>query len=428
MAPSCGVEMPPPGPVPAMQTSPWGLHGSRVVGTWGWGAQGGAHPSIASSTSCLIPLPSKTASCEAPASKTALNPKVASCLAALTWDGGGGSGWVGGDHSPWPPWGGGTYVDGAVAQAVHHPPVTSACLCAGQWPDPNRGVRGDTEVSPPGDPGEPRCAPGPGEAGAASDPCHVPKPTASPLPQHHPQARFLPHRGSLLLRSGAPWGNRGRRGGGCPHVRGTPRRGTRGHAVLVLSSCPHCAPAPGRGWGAASPTSPHRGSPVPPPQRFWGASPPLSHPGGHVGCSGPGHRGTGWPQSPPSPVDLRSPWAPWERCGPRALSGLPAPLALRLHSPPLHPSLGAAAAAPAWPRWEPPPAGPGPPRTTGTTARLNIDPCQPRGTAVVTRGWRGGEGAGGRRWVLHGDILSWGRGTGGGPLSAGLPNVLAPDP
>lgn len=54
----------------------------------GWGPRGGlagTHPSIASSTSCLIPLPSNTASCEAPASNTALNPKVASCLAALTW-------------------------------------------------------------------------------------------------------------------------------------------------------------------------------------------------------------------------------------------------------------------------------------------------------------------------------------------------------
>lgn len=124
----------------------------------GLGGFGGAHPSIASSTSCLMPLPSNTASCEAPASKTALNPKVASCLAALTW---GRWRWVfffwGEVHSSWTPWGGRTYVDGAVAQAVHHLPVPSARLRAGQRPDPNVGVWGDTEVAPCGDP---RCAPG----------------------------------------------------------------------------------------------------------------------------------------------------------------------------------------------------------------------------------------------------------------------------
>lgn len=107
---------------------------------------------MASSTSCLMPLPSNTASCEAPASKTALNPKVASCLAVFTW---GRWGWwvfffLGGVHGSRTPWGGRTYVDGAVAQAVHHPPVPSARLGAGQRPDPNvGGHRGGTVWGPP---------------------------------------------------------------------------------------------------------------------------------------------------------------------------------------------------------------------------------------------------------------------------------------
>lgn len=68
--------------------------------TEGWGPRGlpRTHPSMASSTSCLIPLPSNTASCEAPASNTALKPKVASCLAALTWPWG--QRWLRGCRSP----------------------------------------------------------------------------------------------------------------------------------------------------------------------------------------------------------------------------------------------------------------------------------------------------------------------------------------
>lgn len=80
--------MPPPGTVPAVQTQQRGLDRCSA-GSVGWaGVCGGlnrTHPSIASSTSCLIPLPSNTASWEVPASNTALNPKVASCLGALTW-------------------------------------------------------------------------------------------------------------------------------------------------------------------------------------------------------------------------------------------------------------------------------------------------------------------------------------------------------
>lgn len=124
--------------------------GFRVVGIWG------AHPSTASSTSCRMPLPSKTASCEAPASKTALKVKVASCLAALTWAWG--WWWLRrGSQSPAPPWGGGTYVDSAVAQAAHHVLVTSTCLCAGQWSDPDWGTGGHTEVAQRGDPQGSHC-------------------------------------------------------------------------------------------------------------------------------------------------------------------------------------------------------------------------------------------------------------------------------
>lgn len=75
--------MPPPDTALAVQT----LRKGPAWGGWRVGVRRGlseTHPSMASSTSCLIPLPSNTASCEAPASNTALKPKVASCLAALT--------------------------------------------------------------------------------------------------------------------------------------------------------------------------------------------------------------------------------------------------------------------------------------------------------------------------------------------------------
>lgn len=42
--------------------------------------------------------------------------------------------------SPTPPRGGGTYLDGAVTEAMHNLLVTSARLRAGQWPDPKGGV------------------------------------------------------------------------------------------------------------------------------------------------------------------------------------------------------------------------------------------------------------------------------------------------
>lgn len=57
---------------------------------------------------------------------------------------------LGGVHGSLTPWGGGTYVDGAVAQAVHHLPVPSARLRAGQRPDPKvGGHRGGTVWGPP---------------------------------------------------------------------------------------------------------------------------------------------------------------------------------------------------------------------------------------------------------------------------------------
>ena len=144
----------------------------------GLGSRGGGvatiYPSMASSTSCLIPLPSNTASCEAPASNTALNPKVASCLAALTWVQGQ---WQlrGCCGPPTPRRGGGTYVDGAIAEAVHNPLVASPRLCAGQWPDPNGGG-GHRGVAGRGPRGAPLC-PCPRQEG----PHCVPEPFASAL-------------------------------------------------------------------------------------------------------------------------------------------------------------------------------------------------------------------------------------------------------
>lgn len=125
--------MPPPDTAPAVQTGPNG----PAWGGWRVGVRG-THPSVASSTSCLIPLPSNTASCEAPASNTALKPKVASCLAwgQLTW---GQRRLRGCRSTPEPRRGAGTYVHGAVTEAVHNLLVTSPRLRAGQWPDPNVG-------------------------------------------------------------------------------------------------------------------------------------------------------------------------------------------------------------------------------------------------------------------------------------------------
>lgn len=123
---------------------------------------------------------------------------------------------------------------------------------------------GDTEVAPCGDP---PCAPGPAEADVLSGPCCVPKPATSPLPQHHPQARFSALHGSLLLRSGAPWGKKR----GCGVV-GDPTAGHPKERDPQPCSCfppfSPCTPAPGRGQRAASPTPPHGATPVPPPQHF----------------------------------------------------------------------------------------------------------------------------------------------------------------
>lgn len=135
--------MPPPDTAPAVQTGRKGA----AWGGWRAGVRG-THPSMASSTSCLIPLPSNTASCEAPASNTALKPKVASCLAALTWGQRRLRGCRSPPRTPTPRRGAGTYVDGAVTEAVHNLLVASPRLCAGQWPDPNVGCgRGHKRVA-----------------------------------------------------------------------------------------------------------------------------------------------------------------------------------------------------------------------------------------------------------------------------------------
>lgn len=149
---------------------------------------------------------------------------------------------------PGPQLEGDTYMDGAITKAVHNTPVTSLCLCAGQWPDPNCvGWDGDTEVSLYGDHGESHCAPAPGRS--KTGPHCIPEPSTSPLTSAPlssvslclPQGRPAPLWGSFVEQGAV--GHRVPPGWGtCPQApQGPGQRGPQlrcAHAVLLSSLCP----------------------------------------------------------------------------------------------------------------------------------------------------------------------------------------------
>lgn len=113
---------------------------------------------------------------------------------------------------PRTPWGGGTYMDGAITEAVHHPPVTSPRLRAGQWPDPNGGGWGGTQrgVAAWGPRGAPQC-PCPGQERCWSLPC--PRALCAPPPYLSTTLRrvSLPATGPSRSAPGLLWGTEGRR-------------------------------------------------------------------------------------------------------------------------------------------------------------------------------------------------------------------------
>lgn len=298
---------------------------------------------------------------------------------------------------------------------------------------------GGTKVLLQGDPRGALLSPCPGQEG----PQRVPKPFASPpLPQHHSQACISAHRGALLLLSGAPLGNRGQRGGGCPPSWGTsPRapqglgRGGHGYTVLVPSSTPRCALGPGKEQSTTSPQVPAEGPSCSPPPAmcpFSGVPAPrrLCRPGGR--CRGPACRSPGAASVPSgSPPTYGLSWPhgsvlgrvpDWgsQSCSP---SG-------SIRPPPQHPSLRVPA-APGQSRREPPPASLGCPAQQVPPLRLNIDRCQPRGRAATARwGTRQGGRGGGRQAVTP---RPWepGRGVQGAPDSCtcwGSPTHWPPAP
>lgn len=142
------------------------------------------------------------------------------------------------------------------------------------------------------------------QAGAKLVPTVSPSPLRPPVPQHHSQACLSAHHRAVLLLSGAPLGNRGQWGAGYPPAGGPAHRhprhqgsGAHSRAVLTPSSCPRCAPGPGRGQSEMSPRVPAEGLSCS-PQPFWGASPPLA---AQVALLA----GEGWQQSLPSPCLLQ---------------------------------------------------------------------------------------------------------------------------
>lgn len=298
---------------------------------------------------------------------------------------------------------------------------------------------GGTKVLLQGDPRGALLSPCPGQEG----PQRVPKPFASPpLPQHHSQACISAHRGALLLLSGAPLGNRGQRGGGCPPSWGTsPRapqglgRGGHGYTVLVPSSTPRCALGPGKEQSTTSPQVPAEGPSCSPPPAmcpFSGVPAPrrLYRPGGR--CRGPACRSPGAASVPSgSPPTYGLSWPhgsvlgrvpDWgsQSCSP---SG-------SIRPPPQHPSLRVPA-APGQSRREPPPASLGCPAQQVPPLRLNIDRCQPRGRAATARwGTRQGGRGGGEAGC---DTSAMGAGEGGAGSPGllhllGVPDPLAPGP
>lgn len=139
-----------------------------------------------------------------------------------------GTGTAGAQEGPQPPTagpqqGGGPYMDGAVAEAVHNPPVPSPRLRAGQWPDPNGvcGVHGS--MGTPGSPAVP-----------------VPWAGGSPMcPQAHCVPSYLsttlrrvslPTAGSPCSSPGLLW-EQGQRDGGCSPGRGGMPMGIPGDRV-----------------------------------------------------------------------------------------------------------------------------------------------------------------------------------------------------
>lgn len=206
--------MPPPDTAPAVQTGPNG----PAWGGWRVGVRG-THPSVASSTSCLIPLPSNTASCEAPASNTALKPKVASCLAwgQLTW--------------------GQRRLRGCRSTPEPRRELALTCtapsprLCTTCW-SPRRvsvqvsgrtlmwGVDGDTEVSLHGDPEQPCCDLASRRKVPAAS---LPSPFVSPYLNTTLRRVSLPSTGRSRSSPGLLWGTEGSRVVGAPRLGGSAR-------------------------------------------------------------------------------------------------------------------------------------------------------------------------------------------------------------
>lgn len=276
-----------------------------------------------------------------------------------------------------------------------------------------------------GDPREPHCAPAPGWSDAG--PHRVPKPSASsPLPQHHSQACLSAHCGALPLLSGAPLGNRGQWGGGCPPGWGTCPKAPQGlgqrgppsrcaHAVLLSPLCP--------GTGDRVQRPPHvptEGPPCP-PQTFLGCQLPhqLHQPERVSGSRCPGCPPS--PLSPPSPRQLTvSPgpvgafWAVHPPGGPSSAPP-PAPF-VPPHPPTAAPLARGSPHSPVCPGRSHRQPAPGCPAQQVPPLRLNIDRWWPRGRAARHGG--GQCGGGGRRGHLGPGSPG---GVTGAPASAGGP-------
>ena len=265
-------------------------------------------------------------------------------------------------------------MDGAITEAVHNPPVSSPRLCAGKRPDPNgRGEwMGAQRYCCKGTPRGALLCPCPGQEG----PQRVPEPFASPpLPQHHSQACISAHHRARLLLSGAPLGNRGQWGGGCPPAgapaHGHPKGWVEGPMVAL---CPCHPPLPAVPWGLAGnraqlpPMSPQRDRPVPPPSLSGVPAPRrLYRLGGR--CRGPACHspavasipsgslrtyGLSWPHG--SVLGRVPDWGS-HSCSPSGSIHPPSPAPLAQGARSTRPVLAGATAS-----------QPGLPRTTGTTA------------------------------------------------------------
>lgn len=212
-----------------------------------------------------------------------------------------------------PQWGGGTYVDGAVTEAVHNPLISSPRLCAGKWPDPNgRGEWMEAQrYCCKGTPGEPCYPPAPGR--------RVPSVSPSPL---HPLPYLsttlrrvsLPTAGPSCFSPGLLWGTEGSGVVGAPPAGGPPHGHPKGWvegATVTLCLC-H-PPLPAVPWGLARnraqllPKSLQRDRPVLPPLQcahFLGCQPPAGCVGRAVAAEALPAAVLGRPPSPPAPRQL----------------------------------------------------------------------------------------------------------------------------